>query len=121
VLSTELNTIYYPAQNMPIFVYKLIVVLNGYAIALIQLGQYVYRTEKIKFYTIFNTGCRGFVLTRSDKCFRSLLPVAVQLLSPPKKRHTKQKNNFFSSLIVNHLFLSNQEVEKGLFLFLPLC
>jgi hypothetical protein len=46
---------------MPIFVYKLIVALNGYAIALIQLGQKVYRTEKIKFYIIFNVDCRGFV------------------------------------------------------------
>jgi hypothetical protein len=46
---------------MPIFVYKLTVALNEYAIALIQLEQAVYKTEKNKFYIIFNMGCRGFM------------------------------------------------------------
>jgi hypothetical protein len=56
---------------MSIFVCKLIVALNGYTTALILLGQNVYRTEKIKFYIIFNMGCKGFMffLTCSDKCF----------------------------------------------------
>jgi hypothetical protein len=52
--STELNTINYPAQNMLIFDSRLVVILDGYIVALIHLG-HVCRTEKITFYIIFNT------------------------------------------------------------------
>jgi hypothetical protein len=51
--STELNTINYAAQNMLIFGSRLVVILDGYIVALIHLG-YVCRTEKIKFYNILN-------------------------------------------------------------------
>lgn len=47
--STELNAIYYAAQNMYIFVYNHILALNGYAIAIIQLSQNVYKTKKVIF------------------------------------------------------------------------
>jgi hypothetical protein len=52
--STERDTINYPVQNMLIFGSRLIVILNGYTVVLIHLGQNVYRTEKIKFCIIFN-------------------------------------------------------------------
>jgi hypothetical protein len=78
---------------MSVFVYMLIVALHVYTIALVQLGHNIYRTENIKFWIFFNMVCRGFMIfTRSDKWLRSLMPVTVQLLSPPNKTHTKQKN-----------------------------
>jgi hypothetical protein len=49
----------------------------------------------------------------------SLMTVTVQLLLPPNKIHTEQKNNLFSSLAVNNIFLSNQEVKNDIF-FPPL-
>jgi hypothetical protein len=49
VSSTELITIYYPVQNMSIFVYKLKVALNGYTVPLIQLGKNVYRLKRLNF------------------------------------------------------------------------
>jgi hypothetical protein len=52
--STELHAINYPVQNMLIFGSRLVVILDGYTVALIHLGQNVYRTEKIKFDIIFS-------------------------------------------------------------------
>jgi hypothetical protein len=85
-------------------------VLNGYMIALIQLGSILTEPKKIHFtaFSIWAAVASRF-FTHSDKCLGSLMPVTVQLLSSKTKKHMKQKINSFSTLTVNNLFLSTKK------------
>ncbi|PSN36281.1 hypothetical protein C0J52_19947 [Blattella germanica] len=76
--------------------------------------KYLYYVPKILNFISFSMciSCASCFYTISDRWFRYVIPLTVQVYFPPNKRDTKQNRDFFSSLIVSHDFLSNQDVEK---------